>query len=33
MKIIAINSSPRSGGESKTDFMLSHLVKGGGESA
>jgi multimeric flavodoxin WrbA len=28
MKILAINSSPRSGGQSKTELMLSHLVEG-----
>jgi multimeric flavodoxin WrbA len=28
MKILAINSSPRTGGESKTELMLNHLVKG-----
>ena len=28
MKILAINSSPRSGGRSKTELMLNHLVKG-----
>jgi multimeric flavodoxin WrbA len=28
MKIIAINSSPRSGGQSKTELMLNHLVEG-----
>jgi multimeric flavodoxin WrbA len=28
MKILAINSSPRSGGQSKTEFMLNHLVEG-----
>ena len=28
MKILAINSSPRSGGRSKTELMLNHLVEG-----
>ncbi|MFO7667620.1 MAG: NAD(P)H-dependent oxidoreductase [Desulfobacterales bacterium] len=28
MKILAINSSPRTGGQSKTELMLNHLVKG-----
>jgi multimeric flavodoxin WrbA len=28
MRIIAINSSPRVGGQSKTELMLNHLVKG-----
>jgi multimeric flavodoxin WrbA len=28
MKILAINSSPRSGGQSKTELMLNHLVEG-----
>jgi multimeric flavodoxin WrbA/putative sterol carrier protein len=28
MKILSINSSPRGGGESKTELMLNHLVKG-----
>jgi len=28
MKIIALNSSPRGGGESKTAWMLNHLVEG-----
>jgi multimeric flavodoxin WrbA len=28
MRIFAINSSPRSGGQSKTELMLNHLVKG-----
>ncbi|MDP2861739.1 MAG: flavodoxin family protein, partial [Desulfobacterales bacterium] len=28
MKILAINSSPRVGGQSKTELMLNHLVKG-----
>jgi multimeric flavodoxin WrbA len=28
MKILAINSSPRTGAESKTELMLNHLVKG-----
>ncbi|MBN2398641.1 MAG: flavodoxin family protein, partial [Deltaproteobacteria bacterium] len=28
MKILAINSSPRTGDESKTELMLDHLVKG-----
>ncbi len=28
MKILALNSSPRGGGQSKTELMLSHLVKG-----
>jgi len=28
MRILAINSSPRSGGQSKTELMLNHLVKG-----
>jgi multimeric flavodoxin WrbA len=28
MKILAVNSSPRSGGESKTELMLNHLVEG-----
>jgi multimeric flavodoxin WrbA len=28
MKILAINSSPRTGGESKTELMLGHLVEG-----
>jgi len=28
MKILAINSSPRVGGRSKTELMLNHLVEG-----
>ena len=28
MKVLALNSSPRSAGESKTELMLNHLVKG-----
>ena len=28
MKILSINSSPRTGGESKTELMLNHLVEG-----
>ena len=28
MKILAINSSPRGGGQSKTELMLNHLVEG-----
>ena len=28
MKILAINSSPRTGGQSKTELMLNHLVEG-----
>jgi multimeric flavodoxin WrbA len=28
MRILALNSSPRSGGQSKTELMLNHLVKG-----
>ncbi len=28
MKILAINSSPRGGGQSKTELLLNHLVKG-----
>jgi hypothetical protein len=28
MQILAINSSPRSGGQSKTELMLNHLVEG-----
>jgi multimeric flavodoxin WrbA len=28
MKILAINSSPRSGGQSKTELMLNHLAEG-----
>jgi len=28
MKIVSINSSPRSGGQSKTELMLNHLVEG-----
>ena len=28
MKILSINSSPRSGGQSKTKLMLDHLVEG-----
>ena len=28
MKILSINSSPRTGGQSKTELMLSHLVEG-----
>jgi multimeric flavodoxin WrbA len=28
MKILAVNSSPRSGGQSKTELLLSHLVEG-----
>ena len=28
MKILALNSSPRKGGESKTERMLTHLVQG-----
>ena len=28
MKILSINSSPRTGGQSKTELMLNHLVKG-----
>lgn len=28
MKVLALNSSVRTGGQSKTELMLSHLVKG-----
>ena len=28
MKILSINSSPRGGGQSKTELMLNHLVQG-----
>jgi multimeric flavodoxin WrbA len=28
MKVLALNSSPRAGGQSKTELMLTHLVKG-----
>ncbi len=28
MKILSINSSPRGGGESKTELILNHLVEG-----
>ena len=28
MKILSINSSPRTGRESKTELMLNHLVEG-----
>ncbi len=28
MRILAINSSPRGGGQSETELMLNHLVKG-----
>ena len=28
MKILALNSSPRTGGQSKTELMLNHLVEG-----
>ena len=28
MKVLAINSSPRGDGQSKTELMLNHLVKG-----
>ncbi len=28
MKVLALNSSPRTGGESKTEAMLNHLVRG-----
>ena len=28
MKVLAINSSPRGGGRSKTELLLNHLVKG-----
>ncbi len=28
MKILSINSSPRDGGQSKTELMLNHLVEG-----
>jgi multimeric flavodoxin WrbA len=28
MKILALNSSPRSGGQSKTEMMLNYLVEG-----
>jgi len=28
MKILSINSSPRTGGQSKTELMLNHLVEG-----
>jgi multimeric flavodoxin WrbA len=28
MRILAINSSPRVDGQSKTELMLNHLVKG-----
>jgi len=28
MKVLALNSSPRTGGQSKTELMLNHLVKG-----
>ncbi|MCP4752878.1 MAG: NAD(P)H-dependent oxidoreductase [Proteobacteria bacterium] len=27
MKVLALNSSPRSGGQSKTELMLNHLVQ------
>jgi FMN-dependent NADH-azoreductase/putative sterol carrier protein len=32
MRVLAINSSARVGGESKTEFMLEHLVQGMGEA-
>jgi multimeric flavodoxin WrbA len=28
MKVLALNSSPRIGGQSKTELLLSHLVAG-----
>lgn len=28
MKVLALNSSPRGEGQSKTELMLTHLVKG-----
>ena len=28
MKILALNSSPRGGGQSKTEMMLNYLVEG-----
>ena len=28
MKILSINSSPRTGGQSKTELILNHLVEG-----
>ena len=28
MKVLALNSSPRGGGQSKTEFLLNHLVQG-----
>ena len=28
MKVLAVNSSPRGDGQSKTELMLNHLVKG-----
>ena len=28
MKVLALNSSPRTGGESKTELMLNSLVEG-----
>ena len=28
MKVLALNSSPRKGGQSKTELMLTHLVNG-----
>ena len=28
MKVLALNSSPRTGGESKTELMLNYLVEG-----
>ncbi len=28
MKVLALNSSPRGGGQSKTEWMLDHLVSG-----
>ena len=30
MKVMAINSSPRGGGQSKTEWMMGHLVDGMG---
>lgn len=32
MRILAINSSPRSGGQSVTELMLNHLIKGMGDA-
>ena len=28
MKILAINSSPRAGNQSKTELLLNHLIEG-----